>query len=200
MSLTQNITMLTRPHPHTRPDGRIVTRAAFLDQLANAQMSQRRGGAGTNETRIPINTAAIELWKALDTEARQLTLDRYNHARGPIGALIQRWDDEGEPTWRAHFEHVTQDMIDRIEAMFDPPPKRRALHQPCPACGETWALSDDGDRAPCLTAGTHRNDGTMRPPGECDASCDACGAAWEGEELAWLLKALLPPARETTTV
>lgn len=208
MSLTVNIYRLTEPHKLIRPDGTLaknrdgkdIYQPALLDQLANATKSSRGGGQDHNDMPIPINTRAIDLWKQLDTEVRQVTLDRYGHARGHLGALLTRWKSEGDTAWIAHLEHITMDIIDRIETMFDPPPKRRTLKQPCPACGELWTLNSDGDRVHCLTAGTHNDDGTLRNPADCEATCAACEAAWHGEDLAWLLNAIDAPARETTPV
>ncbi len=191
MSLAQNITMLLRPHPHTRADGRIIGRAALLDQVAESQMAQRQGGAGSNETRLPINTAAIELWKDLDDHARQAEQARANTMCGTLGAIIERWEKEKRTEWQDYLEQVTAHMIGQIETMFDPPPRRRALHQPCPACGQEWAhAGEEGERESSLTAGTHQQDGTMRPPSEYDVACGNCGAQWHGGELAWLLNAL----------
>lgn len=191
MSLAQNITMLIEEHPHARPDGQITTRPAFLDQLAGSQMAQRQGGAGSNETRLPINTAAIALWSDLDKEARYAEQGRANTTSGTLGAIIERWRREQRTEWQVYLESVTGWMIAQIQGMFEPPPRRRALHQPCPACGQTWTLNKDSEREAALTAGVHQQDGELRPPSECDVTCADCGAAWNGDkELAWLLTAI----------
>lgn len=201
MSLAQNITMLTRPHPHTRPDGRIVTRAAFLDQLAKAIHTRGRDGAAASEPGIPINTRAIDLWRELDTDARNEEHERAGTMRGTLGSILERWADEQRDAHAAHLEHVTLDMIDRIQNLLDPAPKRRKLRQPCPACGQDWVLNGDGDREPCLTAGTHDEDGTMRHPAAYDITCASCGAEWHGNQLTDVLAGLdAAPERETTTV
>lgn len=190
MTLRDNIHRLVRPHMTRRPDGKHTTVDPLLSQLAAAVHTSRGGRRDSNETPLPVNAAAMDLWAALDTQARAEELDRTGTARGTLGAIITRWETESRPTTVTHLEHVTLDIIDQITNLLDPPPKRRPLRKPCPACDQTWVLNGDGDRASALTAGTHDAEGAMLPPSEYDVTCSACDAVWTGQELTWLLQVI----------
>lgn len=191
MSLRDNIHQLIRPHMTKRPDGKIVTRPALLDQLSEAVHTSKGGRRDTSETPLPINAAAIELWRALDTQARREEQDRTGRPRGHLGGIISRWESETRAEWVQHLEHATLDIIDQISDLLDPPPKRRKLREPCPACGERWVYDKaTGDRDACLTAGTHDSEGAMRQPADYDVACAACGAEWRGKQLTWVLQVI----------
>lgn len=191
MSLTDAVHLLVRPHLTHRPDGVPITRDAWLDQLAGAVHTiSSGGGRDSNEPPIPINTAALNLWRRLDREVRRDELDRAGHARGHLGGILTRWADETRPDWTLYLERACYDMVDEIRDLLDPPPKRRPLNQPCPACGITYATNADDERVPALTAGTHERDGTMRQPRDYDVTCADCGADWVGGQLSDLLAEL----------
>jgi hypothetical protein len=173
-----------------RPDGKHTTVDPLLSQLAAAIHPSGGGRGDSSEQPIPVDTRAIDLWATLDTQARAEELDRAGTARGTLGAIITRWETETRPTTVTHLEHVTLDIIDQITNLLDPPPKRRPLRKPCPACDQTWVLNSDGDRVSALTAGTQDAEGAMLPPSEYDVTCSACDAVWTGRELTWLLQVI----------
>lgn len=191
MTLRDNIHQLIRAHLTKRPDGKIVRQDSLLDQLASAVHTSKGGRRDTSETPLPINAAAIELWKSLDTQVRREEADRTGRPSGTLGGLIAGWENEQRTEWVQHLEHATLDLIDQINELLDPPPKRRKLREPCPACGEQWVYDRaTGDRDPCLTAGTHDEEGAMRQPADYDVACAACGAEWRGENLTWVLQVI----------
>lgn len=201
MTLADHIHQLVRPHMTRRPDGKITRQDALLDQLATAIHTNGRDGSATSEPGLPINGRALDLWKTIDTQVRQEELERAGTMRGIPGQIIERWETEQRHNWVSHLEHVTLDLIDQITQLLDPPPKRRKLREPCPACGEQWDYTGDGDREPCLTAGTHDEHGAMLKPADYDVSCSACGAEWRGQSLTWVLQVIADtPIRETTRV
>lgn len=195
MSLRDSIHQLIRPHMTKRPDGKIVTRPALLDQLADAVKPSGRSRSGSSGTRLPINTDAIELWKRLDTQARQEELERNGRSAGHLGANIAAWETEPRAEWVQHLEHVALDIIDQINNLLDPPIPRRALQQPCPACAMTWVLNEQGDRTSALTARDRDPEtGGVLKEDEMDITCAYCGAEWRNSEddhrLTWILQVL----------
>ncbi|MGJ9405272.1 hypothetical protein ACHABQ_02970 [Nesterenkonia aurantiaca] len=204
MSLNDNIHQLINPHPLTRPDGtmardirgQLIYQPALLDQLATAIHTKGRDGAATSEPGVPINTRAIDLWRELDTDARNEEHERTGSMTGTLGSIIERWTREPRENHQDHLEHVTLDMADRIKNLLEPAPRRRKLRQPCPSCGEHWTLNGEGDREPCLTAGTHDPDGLLRHPHDYDVTCAACGAQWSGEALSDVVHGISAPQRD----
>ncbi len=190
MTLRDHIHQLIRPHATRRPDGQFIKQPALLDQLAGAVKTSSGGRRDSSETPLPINAAAIDLWKNIDQTLRDEEQERAGTMRGTPGGILQRWENEQRDEWTGHLAHVTLDIIDQITQLIDPPPKRRKLRKPCPACGEEWDYTADGDREPCLTAGTHDEHGAMLKPADYDVSCSACGAEWRGQQLTWVLQVI----------
>ena len=189
MTLTDNVHRLIRPHLTIRPDGTYAQQDAYLDQLAEAvKPSMRVGGTGKGGDYLPINAAAVDLWKELDTLARDVELNRRGRARGHLGSIIEAWGSETSDEWTGHLEQVTGHMITQIIELLDPPPKRRPLNAPCYDCGEEWVYNNDGERLPAVTIGTHHSTGELRDLPDMDMECTACGKTWVGNEMTWPLK------------
>lgn len=201
MTLRDNVHQLIRPHASRRPDGKIATRDALLDQLAEAiSPGLRVGGTGQGDSYVPIAVNALDTWRDIDKTLREEEQKRSGSMKGTPGSILARWETEVNPTMVTRLTEVTGDIVDDITDLIDPTPKRRALRKPCPACRTTWTHKGDGDRTSALTAGTHDPDGTMRQPRDYDVACAACGAEWRGQQLTWVLQVISDTrASEVTT-
>lgn len=189
MTLSDNIHQLIRPHLTQRPGGGYTTQHAYLDQLAEAvKPGTRTAGTSQGGQPLPINAAAVDLWKRLDTEARELELERRGRARGALGSIIEAWEGETNHDWQDALEHATQGMLNRIVDLLDPPPRRRPLGAECYDCGREWAYTIDGERTPAVTIGTHHDTGELRDLPDMDMTCAVCEKTWIGNEMRWPLK------------
>lgn len=200
MSLSDHIHQLTRAHLRTGPNGKAYQVPALLDELREAVTPGHAGSAGGGDSGppIPINPNALDLIGAIEREAREDCLEALGLAwNGPLEALLQNYPSENlSAEWSAYLEHVTLDWIDKINALLWPIKPRRKLHgKTCPACG---LASYGNDRAVCLSLGCWDDRGEMAKIGDWEIACASCNAAWSGDQVSWLMRALDTPLPELT--
>ncbi|WP_456238258.1 DUF7341 domain-containing protein [Nesterenkonia haasae] len=193
MTLSDNVHRLTRHHL-TLSTKKVTTVPPLLDQLAEAVHSNTRTrSGGRNERGLPINSDAIDLWKELDTQVRTAEANRTGTTRGHLTQILQRWKNLTDP----HLTQITTNMVTQIENLLDPPPPRRPIRQPCPACDQEWTHDTAGDRKPALTANVYDPEGGVLPPTEWDIHCAECQAQWHPNDPAFkILIQLLTTTQE----
>lgn len=194
MSLSDHIHQLCREHLRTGPDGKLHKVPALLEEL-RAAVSPGNSGAsgGGNGAPSPINIDAVDMvhriTKEAETEYGEMTGQLWN---GSLEDLLTGIVEQvPSPEWSAYLERMTLEWIDSINAFLWPTkPRRRLTGKVCPSCG----LKVHGDeRNVCLSLGCWDDNGNMAPIGGWDIECAACGAAWSGDQVAWLLRALDTP-------
>lgn len=189
MTLRDNIHQLTSEHL-TLADRKPVKVPALLDQLEGAVTEKRAGAAGGNGTPIPVSADALALLQDIDREARDHQYEMVAHeSRCSLRTLLGMWANGAvtTPEWEAFLEHVTLDWCDRISAMLSTAKPPRKIHRPCPACG---VLYGGEERKPGLHLHCWDEDGGLAKPGDWRCECVHCGAAWDGDELGWLSRAV----------
>lgn len=168
-------------------DGVLVTEPSLLTQLYRAIRSSSGGttvGASSSSERIPLNTAAfqlyLELCDAILAEARAWTHRRDLMAAFPE-ANLAHWLDAFEAgrqrgeVVRSQEEHALR-MLDgwlrSVDDLFDPPIRKEILAA-CPTCGERYW---DDYRAETRTSSLRVE---YRPgAGSLEASCRWCLQRW----------------------
>lgn len=177
--LAQNVHKLTQPHHTITPEGDLIKQAPLLDQLAGAtHNSTRSRSGGSGGQGLPINTDAIDTQQWVNRCVRTNEELRTGQKHGTPHQIISRWPTEHRETWQHQLAQDTQQIINRIEHLLNPPPPRRPLRQPCPACDQQWATNTEGERKPALTARVYDTDNGVLPPSEWDLYCAACEAQW----------------------
>lgn len=181
-SLPQNVHRLIRVHHAMSDDGGFTKQAALLDQLDTATTTTGKDGGRSNEPRLPINAAAIDL----QIEIREQVKETEQHRTGntlPTRAALYAWATEERDDWSAYLAALARNICSRISDLINPPPRPRELHQKCPSCGTKYA---GDERKPALRAHVYHADGTMKHPDEYKVQCTECEAEWEGKEISWL--------------
>ena len=186
MSLTlgEAVHKLTSPHIH---DGNI--RPSLLDELRNRTAPGQDAGAGTgtDEPKIPIAVGTVDLSMLIEKEARdELWAWKHFTIAGDLKYTIQAFDKPVGPwaeDWEKRFTSFANHWVRLINELLHPTKPRKKLMHPCPACGVK--LHGD-ERKPSLTLNCWDEDEEMMHPSKWDASCEACGAAWVGDELNYL--------------
>lgn len=184
-TLAQNVHRLARVHHTMHEDGTVTKQHALLDQLESATTTTGNDGGRSNEARLPINVAAVDL----QTEVREQIRETEQHRTGntlPTRAALYAWTTEEREDWSAYLSALTSNLCDRITQLINPAPRPRQLHIPCPACGIKYAGEE---RKPVLHADVYQPDGTMKHPDEYHVHCTECGAEWNGQEISWLTSA-----------
>ena len=184
-SLAQNVHQLIRVHLTHDPTGRVTQQHALIDQLNAATTTTGNDGGRSNETRLLINVAAIDLQLEIRNTTRETEQARTG-TPGNTRSILYSWTLEERPDWVQHLTELTSNFCTRITNTINPPPRKRQLHMPCPACGLKYAGED---RTPALHADVYKPDGTMKSPNEYHVECTQCGAEWAGEQIAWLTAA-----------
>jgi hypothetical protein len=194
MSLTDNVHRLTREHLTRDKDGNLRSVPAFLDELRGAiTPGNSMSGGGASGPPIPINPSAVDLLTEIHKEARR---DYHeitgNGWPGNVDSLLVHFAAMNlTPEWDSYLTHVTTEWLDRITAMLWPvKPRRKLTGKVCPACGQA---THGDERAVTLSLGCWDDDGAMRAIGTWDITCEACGAEWAGDQVAYLLRALDTP-------
>lgn len=181
-SLPQNVHRLIRVHHTMNENGALTKQSALLDQLENATTTTGNDGGRSNEPRLPINAAAIDL----QIEIREQVKETEQHRTGstmPTRAALAAWATEERDDWSAYLAALTNNLCDRINQLINPKPRARQLHIPCPSCGTKYAGEE---RKPALHAEVYHPDGTMKHPNDYQVHCTECEAEWEGKEISWL--------------
>ena len=163
-------------------DGAIIS-PSLLFELREAVTSETRAGSTSSGGQaIPIGAGALSLAQDIDNEARDHLWDwRHRLLVGRTEDVIEALGHMGDDDY---FEHITQDWIERIQAIIAPKKPPRRIHLPCPRCG---VLYGGPMRKPGLQVHCWASDETMAPPNQWSAECIHCSAAWAAGELAWLI-------------
>lgn len=188
MTIRDNVHRLTSEHL-SLIDGRPVKVPALLDQLDSAAQPGESGSKGSGAP-LPINVDAVALYQDIEREARDHQFEMVAHeSRCSLRTLLGLWANGAVTTteWEAFLEHATLDWCDRIVALVQPTKPPRRIHRPCPACG---VLYGGDDRRPGLHLHCWDDDGGMAKPGDWRCECVHCGAAWNGDQLGWLSRAV----------
>jgi len=202
MSLRDNVHQLVNEHMKMGPDGKAHMVPALLDELREAVTPGHAGQAGGSDggPPIPINPNAVDLLAKIENGAKGDYWEMLGVAWPGtlVDLLLQLPSGAPNAEWEAYLEHVLLDWIDEIVALLWPvKPRRKLFGKTCPACG----LSLHGDeRAVCLTLGCWDSTGELARIGEWDIRCEGCEAAWSGDQVAWLLRALDTPKPEMALV
>ncbi|MFH5879772.1 hypothetical protein [Arthrobacter sp. NA-172] len=194
MSLNDNVHQLCREHLKTGPDGKPHKVPALLDDL-RAAVSPGNSGAsgGKGGAPSPINIDAVDMvhriTKEAETEYGEMTGLLWNGTLDEL--LIGIGEKVPSAEWYAYLERISLEWINAITAFLWPTrPRRRLTGKVCPSCG--LSLHGD-DREVCLSLGCWDEAGELAHPGQWDIECGACGAAWSGDQVSWLLRALDTP-------
>lgn len=185
-SLPQNVHQLIRVHLNTDT---MQNQLALIDQLETATTQIGNDGGRSNEPRIPINAAAIDLQRDIRHNAINIEQQRSGDPTGGLRVILKQWTLEERPDWTHYLADATQRMVDDITHLLAPPPKRRPLNAPCPSCGNKYHGEDN---KPCLTAGVYAEDGILKHPADYDIHCASCDAVWEGDNMNWIVHILNP--------
>jgi hypothetical protein len=201
VSLNDHIHQLSREHLKTAPDGSLRHAPALLAELRNAVTPGQNGyGGGASGPPIPIDPAALDLIRAIESEARRDYAEAIGkYWTGTLEALLQAYPDAPiSAEWEAYLDGVTLGWVDQITAMLWPvKPRRKLTGKTCPACG--LALHGE-ERAVCLSLGCWDDDGNLAKVGAWDIECGSCGAQWSGDQVSWLLRALDAPIDDVVEV
>jgi hypothetical protein len=185
----------------TGPDGKAHKVPALLDDLRNAVTpGNSMSGGGASGPPIPINAEALDLLHEIETAAKadyyEMTGVQWIKSVSELLPWVASLDLT--PEWRAYLEHVTSDWIDRINTMLWPvKPRRKLTGKVCPSCGQS---TYGEERKVCLSLGCWDPDGQMAKIGDWDIECAACNAAWAGDQVSWLLRALDTPDVEVVAL
>lgn len=196
-TLADNVHRLTNPHTtrlETDEGFKVATLPSLIQQLRSAKTpsgGNGNGGAPTKQ-RLPMDAGAFDMFEKINAEARTLLAGCSLNRRPPatLEGAITRYQAAiqgfgvGEV---AEAAAVTTGWIKQIENTLTPPPQRRPIQQPCPACGELWDCSVP-ERRWALTAWT------QGPMDAWEVYCSGCGAEWLGQDIAFLLRATFPAA------
>lgn len=200
MSLADSIHQLCREHSKFGPDGKAHKVPALLEELRNAVTpGNSMSGGGASGAPSPINVSALDLLGEIETAAKT---DYYEMAGVHWTKSVERllpWIAglDLTPEWDNYLSHVTQDWVDKINALLWPiKPRRKLVGKVCPSCG--WATYGE-ERKTCLSLGCWDDEGNMRKIGEWDIECGSCEAGWTGEQMVFLLRALDTPEEEVLT-
>ena len=201
MTLNDHIHRLTRPHLTQAGDGSLRHAPALLAELRLAVTPGHAGSAGGKDggQPIPINPNALDLISSIETEARRDYAEATGTPwTGTLESLLQSYPDAPiSAEWEAYLDGVTLGWVDTITSMLWPErPRRKLVGKVCPSCG--WATYGE-ERKTCLSLGCWDTDGEMKKIGEWDIECASCEAAWSGDQVAWLLRALDTPTSEALT-
>lgn len=194
MSLADQIHQLAREHLRTGPDGKAHKVPALLVELRNAVTPGRNSsGGGASGPPIPIDPDAMDLLAEIETAAKgdylEMTGVRWTKDIDALLPWIAGLDLT--PEWNAYLERVTLEWIDKINTLLWPvKPRRKLTGKRCPACG--YSMYGD-ERKVTLSLGCWDSEGAMKPIGTWDIECANCEAAWSGDQVAWLLRALDTP-------
>lgn len=185
-SLDQNVNQLIRVHTSAVT---FQKQHALIDQLETATTQIGNDGGRSNEPRIPINAAAIDLQQHIKKSALDIEQSRTNDPTGGLRVIIKKWETEDRDDWKSFLADATQRMVDDIKHLLMPTPKRRPLNTECPSCGNKYHGEDN---KPALTAGVYEDDGILKHPADYDIHCAACDAIWEGKDMNWIVHILNP--------
>lgn len=178
--------------------------APLLQTLAaNVNGGLVRGGAASQaSTRTPLNVGAADLLAAI----RGRVLEDYRRmvgggARPDTAVALKAIRLPVLNRWRAQrvsggeLRRRTGVLLGWGQAVTDllDPPFRIDLLSPCPRCGETWALDDDGDQVAALCT-------TYRDVRDALNQCRACGATWFGIDGARRLSIAIEEAERMRTL
>jgi len=194
VGLNDNLHQLAREHLKTGPDGKAHKVPALLEELRQAVTpGNSMSGGGASGAPSPINVSALDLLAEFENEARrdyyEITSEGWQSTLEELLQALTAMDLSAE--WEAYLTHTTKDWVDRITAMLWPnKPRRKLTGKKCPACGLT---THGEERAVALSLGCWDDEGNMRKIGTWDIECAACEAAWSGDQVAYLLRALDTP-------
>lgn len=194
MSFSDNAHQLAREHLRTGPDGKPHKVPALLDELRNAVTPGRNSsGGGAAGPPIPIDPDALDLLNEIEAQAKtdyhEMTGVRWT--KGVDSLLLWVTGLDLTPEWDSYLDRVTMEWLDSINALLWPvKPRRKLTGKTCPSCGQA---TYGEERKVALSLGCWDAEGGMRPIGLWDIACAGCEAAWVGEQVAWLLKALDAP-------
>jgi len=201
LSLNDSVHQLTRPHLTQARDGSLREMPPLLAELRLAVTPGQNGyGGGASGPPIPIDPAALDLIRAIESEARRDYAEAIGNAwHGTLEALLQAYPAAPiSAEWEAYLARVTLGWVDQITAYLWPvKPRRKLTGKTCPACG--LALHGD-ERAVCLSLGCWDDDGNLAKIGAWDIECGSCGAEWSGDQVSWLLRALDTPKDDVVHV
>jgi len=191
MSLRDNLFQLYSEHLRTGPDNKPHKVPALLEELRSAiTPGNSMSGGGASGAPSPINVSALDLLGEIEAAAKsdyhEMTGVHWTKSVERLLPWIAGLDLT--PEWSAYLEHVTLEWVDKINALLWPvKPRRKLVGKVCPSCG--WATYGE-DRKTCLSLGCWDDEGNMRAIGTWDIECASCEAAWAGDQVAWLLRAL----------
>jgi hypothetical protein len=192
--LADAVDRLTRDHRTTMltDEGtRYVTAPALLTQLATCWLDTGSSGHGGSDTAQPtIHVPAHDLLTLIGTEVdRELSACQ---VRPQLGRLLgQKVRSYGASILAfgaaevAFAEDLVTGWVAAAEGILYPKARRRPLGRPCPACGASWVLGENG-RVPAVTIAADLATSTD----VWEAHCAACAADWVGEQIGHLLRAV----------
>lgn len=195
MTLADNVHQLVNEHLKMGPDGKPRMVPSLLSELREAVMPGHAGSAGGSDggPPIPINPNAVDLLAKMKKGAKDDYWEMLacNWPGELDGLLIVIAQTAPTHEWQVYFEHVTMDWIDEITKMLWPvKPRRKLFGKTCPACSQSL---HGEERAVCLSLGCWDDNGELAKIGDWHISCEACDAAWSGDEVSWLLRAFDTP-------
>lgn len=188
-SLGQNVNQLIRVHINTAT---MQKQLALIDQLETSTTQIGNDGGRSNEPRIPINAAAIDLQRDIRHNAIRIEQERTGDPTGGLRVILKKWETEDRDDWKHFLADATKRMVDDIKQLLMPAPKRRPLNTECPSCGNKYHGEDN---KPALTAGVYADDGILKHPADYDIHCANCDALWEGQDMNWIVHLLNPQTR-----
>jgi hypothetical protein len=199
VTLKDSIHQLCSEHLRTGPDNRPHKVPALLDELRSAvKPGNSMSGGGASGAPSPINVSALDLLAEIEAGARSDYLEMCGVAwTGTLERLLP-WIAGLDITaeWDSYLSHALSDYIDKINALLWPvKPRRKLTGKRCPACG--YSMYGE-ERKTCLSLGCWDDEGGMKKIGDWDIECASCEAAWSGDQVSWLLRALDTPEEVLT--
>ncbi len=194
MTLRDNVHRLVNEHLKLGPTGKPHMVSALLAELRDAVTPGNSGaGDGAGGLPIPINPDAVEMLARVERELKSEYWEMLAIV-WPASLeelLLQLPSGAPDAAWEAYLDHVTLDWVDKITTFLWPvKPRRKLFGKTCPSCSQ--AVHGE-DRAVCLTLGCWDTEGELAKIGDWNIRCEACEAAWSGNEVAWLLRAFDTP-------
>lgn len=192
---------LTREHLTHTPGGNLLYAPALLEQLTDAVTPGATGPASASAgLPVPVNLSAVVLYQEINAVTREAAAEMHGlpvpgtlpDVLRAVPELLPAYGEE----WASWWANVLERWTGEIRTLLSPPPPRRTLPDPCPACGQSthtvWDASAGEDvRKPALSVAYRDAAGAMLPPAEWDAACAACEATWQaGPEMSFFVRAI----------
>jgi hypothetical protein len=187
MTLRTNIHALTRDHLTTTPLGPAAAPPLIRQLEAAIRPNKGGGGSGGSKPGDVIDMTALALWEEIAADIGIHTQEAGLTPRQNRIEALQQWEMmDSDDDWAEFLTHVTQDWIDRIQALLSPVRPYKPS-QPCPSCGLRFHGEDN---QPPLNVHYLGQDGKITHPHQWRMECNACGSEWEGKTLGQIAHAM----------